>query len=288
VCVWHYISQTRPNPDRLARPSANAGRRAPQPFPPVSVSSYLRIPAFALLISGLLGQPRSAGAQGTPAVSPERVIREYESREQIEALAKTAEAENRAGEAWLLRQRLLKGDFQESDRMVIVLQNSPTPADTYTVRAGKILQIPRFGEVSLEGVLRSELSETISKHLARFLRDPTVRTTPLIRLGVLGRVNRPGYYYPAADVILSDVLMIAGGPAGDADLNNVVIRRGPDVIWKSADTRTAIADGLTLDRLHLRAGDEIEVSQKKQFSWMSVIPIVSGIVLLVGTSARLR
>jgi protein involved in polysaccharide export with SLBB domain len=172
--------------------------------------------------------------------------------------------------------------------MVIVLQNSPTPADTYTVRAGKILQIPRFGEVSLDGVLRSELSETISKHLARFLRDPTVRATPLIRLGVLGRVNRPGYYYPAADVILSDVLMLAGGPAGDADLNNVVIRRGPDVIWKSGDTRTAIADGLTLDRLHLRAGDEIEVNQKKQLSWTSLIPIVSGIVLLVGTIARLK
>jgi protein involved in polysaccharide export with SLBB domain len=172
--------------------------------------------------------------------------------------------------------------------MVIVLQNTPTPADTYTVRAGKIVQIPRFGEVSLEGVLRSELTETVSKHLARFLRDPTVRATPLVRLGVLGRVNRPGYYYPAADVILSDVLMTAGGPAPDADLNKVVIRRGPDVIWNNTDTRTALADGLTLDRLHLRAGDEIDIGQKKQFSWTSVVPIVSGIVLVIASLARLR
>ena len=171
--------------------------------------------------------------------------------------------------------------------MVIVLQNTPTPADTYTVRAGRVVQIPRFGEVSLEGVLRSELTETISRHLAKYLRDPTVRATPLIRLGVLGRVNRPGYYYPAADVILSDVLMTAGGPAGDADLNKVTIRRGPDVIWKNTDTRTALADGLTLDRLHLRAGDEIEVGQKKQFSWASVVPIVSGIVVVVASLARI-
>jgi protein involved in polysaccharide export with SLBB domain len=288
VCrALHFLATDEPGPLREG-PSVKPPTR-PQPFLPVSVSYSLRIPALiALLASGLVGLPRSAEAQSTSVPQVERVIREYESREQVEALAKRAEAENRAGEAWLLRQRLLKGDFQESDRMVIVLQNTPTPADTYTVRAGKVLQIPRFGEVSLEGVLRSELTETISKHLARFLRDPTVRATPLIRLGVLGRVNRPGYYYPAADVILSDVLMIAGGPAGDADLNSVVIRRGPDVIWKSSDTRTAIADGLTLDRLHLRAGDEIEVGQKRHFSWTSLIPIVSGIVLLVGTIVRLK
>jgi hypothetical protein len=219
---------------------------------------------------------------------PRQSTREYESREELEALVKTAEAEKRTGEAWLLRQRLQKGDFLESDRMVIVIQNTPTPVDTYTVRAGKIIQIPRFGDIALEGVLRSELRETISKHLAKFLRDPTVRATPLIRIGVLGRVNRPGYYYPAADVILSDVLMIAGGPTGDADLNKLVIRRGADIIWKGPDTRTALADGLTLDRLHLRAGDEIEIGQKKQFTWSSVIPIASGIALLVATLTRLR
>ena len=229
-------------------------------------------------------------AQSSNPANPATVrpaSREYESREELEAQAKAAETEKRSAEAWLLRQRLLRGDFQESDRLVIVLQNTPTPADTYTVRAGKVVQIPRFGDVSLEGVLRSELTETISNHLARFLRDPTVRATPLIRLGVLGRVNRPGYYYPAADVILSDVLMTAGGPAGDADLNKVTIRRGPDVIWNSTDARTAIADGLTLDRLHLRAGDEIEVGQKKQISWTSVIPIVSGIAVLVASLTRL-
>ena len=172
--------------------------------------------------------------------------------------------------------------------MVIILQNTPTPADTYTVRAGKILQIPRFGELSLEGVLRSELRDAISRHLAKYLREPIVRATPLIRLGVLGRVNRPGYYYPAADVILSDVLMLAGGPSPDADLTKVVIRRGSDLIWNSSDTRTAIAEGLTLDRLHLRAGDEIEVAPKKQISWMAVLSITSGILVLVTSLARIR
>jgi hypothetical protein len=255
------------------------------------VTSHFRLGLSSLACAlALFGGPRVTTAQATavPPAPPRQGSREYESRDEIEAQAKTAESEKRSGEAWLLRQRLLKGDFQESDRIVIVLQNTPTPADTYTVRSGKVVQFARFGDVSLDGVLRSELNEKISKHLAKFLKDSTVRATPLIRLGVLGRVNRPGYYYPAADVILSDVLMLAGGPVGDADLNKVVIRRGTEIIWKGTDTRTALADGLTLDRLHLRAGDEIEVGQKRQFSWTSVIPIASGIVLLIASLTRLR
>lgn len=244
-------------------------------------------PSAAFL--ALLGVGRIASAQTAQIPAPSLAeSREYESRSQIEAQAKAAETANRASEAWLLRQRLLKGDFQESDRMVIVLQNTPTPTDTYTVRAGKILQIQRFGELSLEGILRSELNDALSRHLAKYLKDPTVRATPLIRLGVLGRVTRPGYYNAAADVILSDVLMQAGGPAPDADLSKLVIRRGPDIIWNSVDSRTALADGLTLDRLHLRAGDEIEVGQKKQIAWTAVLSVASGLIVVITSLARLR
>ena len=34
--------------------------------------------------------------------------------------------------------------------------------------------------------------------------------------------------------------MLAGGPAPDADLSKVLIRRGTDVIWNALDTRNAL------------------------------------------------
>jgi hypothetical protein len=254
---------------------------------PNSVTSFLRRSiAVAILLTP--AATVSARSQTLPSEGGQPSTSRYETRQQLEAQAAAAEKAHRTSEAWLLRQRLQNGDFQESDRIVVVMQNTPTPADTYTVRAGRVLILPRFGEVSLAGVLRSEVADRISTYVSRFLRDSTVRATPLVRIGVLGRVGRPGYYNAGADVILSDVLMMAGGPAPDADLRKVVIRRGSDVIWNEENTRTALADGLTLDRLHLRAGDEIEVGVQKQFSWMSILSVVSGVVVLLGALLRFK
>jgi protein involved in polysaccharide export with SLBB domain len=232
-----------------------------------------------LALGGLTLAGASVGAQATvaqsAAVAP---ASQLETRDQLEAEARTAEQQNRTSEAWLLRTRLQRGDFQEGDRIVVTLLGSATFNDTISVRVGKQLPLPRMGEVPLEGVLRSELESRISTHLAKFLRDSSVRAVPLVRLAVLGRVQRPGFYYTSADVLLSDMLMKAGGPAGDADLSKVSIRRGGETIWNAQDTRTAMSDGLSLERLHLRAGDEIYVAEEKHTNWMGIAQI--GITLL--------
>lgn len=286
-----------PRGRRASCPPNGRTQHAPRAFHRPSLLFELVVPRFRIgllltLLAASTARGQAALAQTDTSVRSSSASRssvhQYESREELEAQVRTAEAQHRTGEAWLLKQRLKNGDFQESDRMIIVLQNNPTPADTYTVRAGRLLEIPRFGQIELAGVLRSELTDRISEQLAKYLRDPVVRATPLIRVGVLGHVGRPGYYYAPADVILSDVLMKAGGPAPDADLARVIIRRGTDVIWNSHDARTALAEGLTLDQLHLRAGDEIEVGAKRQVSTMAVISVVSAISLLIGSLLRLR
>jgi protein involved in polysaccharide export with SLBB domain len=211
---------------------------------------------------------------------------QYETRSELEMAEHAAEAQHRTSEAWLLRNRLQNGDFQDGDRIVLVVQGNSALSDTLTVRAGKVLQIPRMEDLPLQGVLRSELPQKITAHLAEYLKDPTSRVTPLLRIGVLGHVQRPGYYYTSADVLLTDVVMRAGGPATDADMQNIVIRRGPDVIWSAADTRTALTDGLSLDRLHLRAGDEIDISGQHHISWGTIVPV--GVSLLTAVVALIR
>jgi hypothetical protein len=237
--------------------------------------------AVAALVLGL------APARGQ-ATSPVEGQRDLETRSQLEAEARTAEQQNRTGEAWLLRTRLQRGDFQEGDRIVVTLLGSVPFNDTLLVRVGKMLPLPKMGEVPLEGVLRSELNDRLSSHLAKYLRDSSVRAIPLVRLAVLGQVQRPGFYYTSADALVSDMLMKAGGPAGDADLNNVVIRRAGDTIWNAKDTRTAMTDGLSLERLHLRAGDELYVSAQKHTNWMQIAQIALSTAALVFTFVRLR
>src|SRR4051812_8352424 len=231
----------------------------------------------------------SAGAEARgQGARPTEAPRELETREQLEAESRTAEEQHRTGEAWLLRTRLQRGDFQEGDRIVVTLLGSVTGNDTISVRAGKLLPLPRMGDVPLEGVLRSELNARLSTHLAKFLRDSSVRAVPLVRLAVLGQVMRPGFYYTSADVLLSDMLMKAGGPAGDADLNKVLIRRAGDVIWNTQDTRTAMNDGLSLERLHLRAGDELYVEAQKHTNWMAMGQIALSAAAVIVTLIHLH
>lgn len=194
----------------------------------------------------------------------------------LEAEAKKAEAAHRTQEAWLLKSRLQKGDFQDGDRIVVKLLGATmllgsNGNDTITVRAGKMLPLPQMADLPLEGVLRSELTDRLTTHLAKYLRDSSVRATPLLRLAVLGQVRNPNYYYTSADVLLSDLVIKAGGPNPNADVGKMIIRRGGETIWNAADTRTALADGLSLDRLHLRAGDELYVDDMKgSINWVQI------------------
>jgi hypothetical protein len=242
--------------------------------------------AAAVGMVGVMGGGRLAAAQA-PIVTQQ--VKSLETRSALEAEARTAEEQHRTGEAFLLRSRLQRGDFQDGDRIVVQLLGTVQLNDTITVRAGKMLPLPRMGDMPLDGVLRSELNDRLSSYLAKFLRDSTARAIPLVRLAVLGQVREPGFYYTPADVLLSDVLMKAGGPASDANLNGMVIRRSGETIWNDKDTRTAVTDGLSLDRLHLRAGDEIYVPQESHFNWSTILQagaIATSLIVTVVTLSR--
>src|SRR5687768_12584550 len=156
--------------------------------------------------------------------------RNFETRAQLEAQATAADAAGRDSEARLIRYRLERGDFPDGDRILVTVRGGGGFSDTLTVRSGRQLQLPQLAPLSLEGVLRSELLPRLTAHLSQFLRDPVVTARPLLRVGILGQVVRPGYYYASADLPLSDVLMSAGGPASDADLTKISVRRGTQTI----------------------------------------------------------
>jgi len=218
---------------------------------------------------------------------------QFETRADLERAAAAAENGHRSGEAWLLRTRLEKGDFQEGDRILVQVEgaNIMTKPETLIVQTGKngkYLELPRMADLSLDGVLRAELVDRIKQHLAQYIKEPVVRATPLVRVAVIGAVGHPGFFYTAADIPLTDVIMQAGGPAGEADLGRVAIRRGSEVIWDAKDTRSALADGMSIDQLHMRAGDEIDVGAKRHFPWTTALTIVIPIISILVTRSFYR
>jgi protein involved in polysaccharide export with SLBB domain len=241
--------------------------------------------ACVLLLGASVINRADAQAANVRPATQSGVTKQFESRAQLERDASAAEASGRASQAWLLRSRLQKGDFQEGDRIVVVMDASPRP-DTLQVRAPRVLQFPGIDDLSLDGVLRSELTDAIRRHLARYFRNPEVKATPLVPLAILGSVASPGYYYTAADAVLRDVIMRAGG-LQTAALDKTVVRRAGEVIWNSSDVRTALADGISVDQLHLRAGDEIFIPERRRTSAATILTATSATAALLVTIIQL-
>ena len=223
--------------------------------------------------------------------------RAYASRAELEENLREADQLAESGpehrrhyhraESALLRNRLEQGDFQEGDRVMVKMPGIKITSDTFMVRSGKVIHLPDMEDFSVAGLLRSEFQSKLSAHIGRYLRDPSIEAQPLVRLSVLGAVSRIGFYYAPADAVLSDVLMLAGGPTPAADLKEVTIRRLGRTVWSPGDIRFALAEGLTIDQLHLRAGDEIEVGTKSTVDWRTVLQVTSAIIGLAGLAFTL-
>lgn len=207
--------------------------------------------AFLLIASAFVG----ARAQGYETMQP------MATRADLTALADRLSrgSESDRARASDLRVRLREGDFRPGDRIQLLIEGNVTESDTVPVTAGSKINLKDIGEISLAGVLRSELQAKMSSVISKYIKDARVRATPLVRMSILGPVGKPGFYFMPPDIPLSEAIMRAGGPGGNADLKKSVIRRGSDELYDSRNTQTALNEGLTLDQLSLRDGDSIEV-----------------------------
>jgi polysaccharide export outer membrane protein len=234
----------------------------------------LALLATLLLSAPLQGQSSSSGTNGAL------------TRQQLEASAAAAEREASTDaqrqEAAAIRQRLRDGDFQVGDRVVVSVQGETFLTDTFTVRAGRMISIPNLPDISLQGVLRSELANHLTREIGKYVRDPSVRATSLVRISVMGEVSQPGFYAVPADFLASDVIMAAGGPTQLADTRKSELRRNNKVLIKRQALQQAITNGETLDRLDIRAGDELVVGRKTQRDWRTIAYVSGSVLGLIG------
>ncbi len=166
-----------------------------------------------------------------------------------------------------VQQRLQRGDFRTGDRFVVTLRQDSVRVDTASVRDSLLVTVFALPDLPLTGVLRAELDGKVNEHVARYLRNATVRVSTLTRIAVLGAVRSPGYYYAAPDRPLSDVVMLAGGPGPDAKLNELAVNRGVATLLNAKASRRAIEGGLTLEQLNVQSGDEIRIGSKRTLRW---------------------
>ncbi|MCU0636657.1 MAG: hypothetical protein MUE41_17435 [Gemmatimonadaceae bacterium] len=207
------------------------------------------------------------------------------SIEQAAARSSGATREALLSDARSMRERLTVGDFYAGDRVVVELYGGEEPfRDTVSVRAGQELVIGRYPPFALKGVLRSELDSALGAQVRRYLTQPTVRTTPLVRLLVTGGIGRPGFVTVRGDASVADVVTIAGGLTPVGLVNKSTVRRGSDRVIETDSMQVVMQTGMTLDQADLRAGDELRVGEKRQTNWLNLAFTTS---LLIGTVVSL-
>ena len=240
--------------------------------------------ASAILCIGgaVAGAPSTLLGQETQAVLTSR-SELATAAQRAETAAQTSTGPARTRNAMLaanIRQRLQNGDFQVGDRIVLTYNSDIWHSDTLVVRTGPAIELPAKAVLPLNGVLRSEVGDRVTAELLKYVKASQVEVTPLTRVGVLGEVAHPGYFALRSDVPLADIIMIAGGPTGTADVDRSMIRRGNGEFKSPEETRQAIVKGLTIDQFGLSAGDELVIGRKRDFLSGSIMPLVGAVASL--------
>ncbi len=182
--------------------------------------------------------------------------------------------------------RAPQGDFELGDQILLEVEGDSQFTHVFSVGAGPALTLPVIGAIPLSGVRRVDVEAYLGQQLARYMKNPMVHAKVLVRLGVLGEVEHPGYYAVAAGAVVSDALMAAGGPTKDAKFTAARIERGGKGLYEGNAFQDAFARGMTVEGLGLRTGDRIIVPRRTdaEAKWR-IIGIIVGIpaAILVAT-----
>jgi hypothetical protein len=223
----------------------------------------------ALSASSLQAQPVAGAQRATRA----ELSQQLAAAEQSVATLQGGAREQAQQQVLALRSRLDNGDFRVGDRFVITFIRDTVFSDTASVREGLVVTILNLPDLSVKGVLRSELNETVSAHVARYLLNTTVRTNVLTRVGIFGAVQAPGYYLSSPDRPVSELVMLAGGPQKEANLDRMEIERGGRKILSARDAKRAMGEGKTLEQLDIQSGDDVRIPEKRKINWQLVFQL---------------
>jgi len=176
--------------------------------------------------------------------------------------------------------------FQVGDQISLQVDGDTLFTKTLTVGPGPALTLPVIGVIPLAGVQRVDVETYLTQQLGRYMKSPVVHAKALVRLSILGEVEHPGFYAVAADVVIGDALMVAGGPTRDAKVGDWRIERNGERVWVGDPLRQAIAQNMTIDQMNLHTGDQIvvprEMRRDSEATWRIIGILVTLPVAIYG------
>ena len=245
------------------------------PRAPYRHASYTVLVALLLLL--VSGAARAQGEAGPQRATREELSQRIAAAENLlaDGSLKGKKRTQVQNEVAATKARLEQGDFQVGDRFVVTLNHdAAVRADTASVREGLLVTLFDLpAPLSVGGVLRSELDARLASHVARYLKDATIRANVLTRVGIFGAVRSPGYYLASPDRPVTELVMLAGGPTPDANIDQLEIKRSNRTILNAKASRAALKEGRTLEQLDVQSGDDVRIATKRKINWGQIIQL---------------
>lgn len=159
------------------------------------------------------------------------------------------------------RQRLATGDLVPGDKILLRYTTDSPRQDTAVVSSELVISLPGIPAIRMVGVLWSEVEDHLREQLRPFVRNTQVSAVPLVSIGVLGAVARPGYYLVPITAPISEAIMVAGGPTTDAAPDGIAMKHAGRDRWNRATMIAASQNQLSLASLGAANGDVLLVTR---------------------------
>lgn len=156
--------------------------------------------------------------------------------------------------------------IRPGDVLDVSVLGEPSVSGAATVTPDGKLVLHMVGEIPAAGRTLSQLTQTITAELKKFVRDPqvaiTVRSPRRLLAYVLGQVTHPGAYEMERGWTISQLVAAAGGTAKEAALAKTLVMRKDQTI--PVDLEKVIIEGNASANFLLEPDDIVLVPETKE------------------------
>jgi polysaccharide export outer membrane protein len=150
--------------------------------------------------------------------------------------------------------------LRPGDAIRIEVKDEPQFSGEFPVGLDGNIMLPLIGPVTAANRGFMQVDSALRTQIARELKDPVIRITPLLRISVLGEVRVPGVFLIDPTFTAAEILARAGGLTPLARENGIVVRRPDGMVTATFSLTTAA------QQTNINSGDQVYVSRK---NWLS-------------------
>jgi polysaccharide export outer membrane protein len=164
--------------------------------------------------------------------------------------------------------------FAPGSAIQVTIWQEPDLSGNFSIDSQGYVILPLIGKVNVIRYTPESLESYLREEYSSYLRNPIIQTLPLIRISVLGNVQKPGLYRVEHDRPLWDVIELAGGPTERGDVTRMSVMRGGKVV--NENLLEAFEAGISLREMGIETGDQVVVRRSKApFPWRTMFSIAS-------------